>query len=102
MFVNIIDNALFWLKDVVDSRLIELDADNDGYLISNTGPSINQRDYTAIFEQGFTRKPGGRGLGLFISRKALRREGMDVEVLTCSGKRGVTMKLKWPETDDAT
>jgi len=100
VFVNIIDNAMFWLKDIVDDKWIALDADQEGFLISNNGPSISQRDAAAIFDQGFTRKPGGRGLGLFISRKALQKEGMDIDVLPNSGKRGVTMKIRWPRNDD--
>ena len=100
VFVNIVDNALFWLKDVDGERLITLDVDDSAFLISNNGPTINQRDYDAIFEQGFTRKPGGRGLGLFISRKALQKEGMNIEALPNSEKFGVTMRIKWPENDD--
>lgn len=101
VFVNIIDNAVFWLKDIEGERLITLEADESAFLISNNGPAINRRDYSAIFEQGFTRKPGGRGLGLFISRKALQKEGMDIEVLPGSESRGVTLIVKWPENDDA-
>jgi signal transduction histidine kinase len=100
VFVNIIDNALFWLKDI-DHRVVELDADDSGFLISNNGPGISQRDYSAIFEQGFTRKPGGRGLGLFISKKSLEKEGMNIVVLPKPKGEGVTMKIEWPVHDNA-
>lgn len=80
VFVNIIDNAIFWLKDVQGQRTITLDFSDNAYLIGNNGPPIHNRDVEAIFEQGFSRKPGGRGLGLFISKKALRKEGMDLNV----------------------
>ena len=97
VFVNILDNAIFWLKDVKNARLISLDAEKGAFLISNNGPVIHKRDYNAIFEQGFTRKPGGRGLGLFISRSALRKEGMEIEVVPKKVSQGVTMKIKWPQ-----
>ena len=42
-------------------------------LISDTGPGISERDRESIFELGFTRKPGGRGMGLHISRNVLQR-----------------------------
>lgn len=100
VFVNVVDNAIFWLKDIDYKRRITLDADQEGFLVSNNGPSISQRDATAIFDQGFTRKPGGRGLGLFISRKALQKEGMDIGILPSSGKHGVTMLIKWPGSDE--
>ena len=77
-----------------------LDAEDGAFLISNNGPAVHKRDYEAIFEQGFTRKPGGRGLGLFISRKALQKEGMNIEVVPNDGIHGVTIKVKWPEHDD--
>ncbi|MEM9128202.1 MAG: ATP-binding protein [Pseudomonadota bacterium] len=100
VFVNIIDNAIFWLKDIKENRQIRLDANNTGFLISNNGPAIGQRDYSAIFEQGFTRKPGGRGLGLFISKRALQGENMDIEIISSKEKYGVTMKLTWPKYND--
>ena len=100
VFVNIIDNALFWLKDVGKGKQITLDANSDSFLISNNGPPISQRDSAAIFDRGFTRKPGGRGLGLFISRNALRKERMDIDFISHSQHRGVTMIIKWPGNND--
>lgn len=90
VFVNLIDNAVFWLKDIQGSRIISLDFQDDVYFISNNGPSIHTRDKEAIFEQGFSRKPGGRGLGLFISRKALQKEGMDLTIAQPHGKEDWT------------
>lgn len=94
VFVNIIDNAVFWLKDVQGQRIITLDFSANAYFIGNNGPAIHIRDIEAVFEQGFSRKPGGRGLGLFISRKALRKEGMDLNVVQSEGKeRGTTFEI---------
>jgi signal transduction histidine kinase len=97
VFVNILDNAIFWMKSIKDEKRIRLNAEDGAFLIFNNGPAIHRRDYEAIFEQGFTRKPGGRGLGLFISKKALQKEGMDIEVVPSDDKYGVTIKIKWPE-----
>lgn len=101
VFVNIIDNALFWLKDVEGNREITLDTDGSAFLISNNGPQIGKRDFEAVFEQGFTRKPDGRGLGLFISKKALQKEGMDIAVASNPKGDGVKMRIEWPKYDDA-
>lgn len=96
VFVNLIDNFVFWLKDQPGERLISLDCTENVYHIENNGPPVNKRDAEAIFEQGFTRKPGGRGLGLYISRKVLRKEGMTLEL---DGQRdsdvGVRFNLSW-------
>jgi hypothetical protein len=75
-FVNVVDNALFWVTFDRDAeKWIELDAEGDAFLITNGGPGIEHRDAERIFEFGETNKPGGRGMGLYISRQALNREG---------------------------
>lgn len=74
--INIIDNALHWLNATPSERRIELHADNEMLYISNNGPTIELYDAQRIFERGFSRKTGGRGLGLFISAKALEAEGL--------------------------
>ncbi|MCF8388489.1 MAG: ATP-binding protein, partial [Bacteroidales bacterium] len=55
VYVNIIDNAIFWLKDQPHPRKILLDADKEGIYISNNGPGIDIRDFERIFDLGFTR-----------------------------------------------
>ncbi len=97
VFVNIIDNAIFWLKDIQGEKQIKLDSGDKSFFISNTGPGIHARDYESVFEQGFSRKPGGRGLGLFISRKALRKEGMDIFIASSDSVTGVTFQIKWSD-----
>lgn len=74
--INLIDNALFWLAGVQGERRIRLDAEEGALIITNNGPEIEKRDWQRIFERGFSRKPNGRGLGLFISAKALQAEDM--------------------------
>lgn len=74
--INVIDNALHWLSSVAGDRRIELHADAEGLHISNNGPPIEPRDADRIFERGFSRKVSGRGLGLFISARALEAEGL--------------------------
>ena len=74
--INLIDNALYWLSSVKGERVIRLDAVDGAFIIANNGPEIEERDWLRIFERGYSRKPGGRGLGLFISSRALQAEKM--------------------------
>jgi signal transduction histidine kinase len=75
VFVNLVDNSIFWLKDHSLPRIIKLDfLGGSTLVVSDNGPGIPERDQEAIFERGFTRKPGGRGMGLKISRDVLARE----------------------------
>jgi hypothetical protein len=78
--INIVDNALHWLSDLPGERRIELHADAEGIYISNNGSPIESRDAQRIFERGFSRKVSGRGLGLFISGKALEAEGIELRL----------------------
>lgn len=81
-FINIIDNAVYWLQSRSQGeKKIILDADDEGFLISNNGPGIEERVRERIFDFGETQKPGGRGMGLAISRQTLRREGFDIELV---------------------
>lgn len=92
VFVNLIDNALFWLKDRRAPRAITLDSGGAGFLIANNGPAIASRDQTAIFELGFTRKPGGRGMGLYIAKRTLSKIGFDL-TLESSSEHPVCFKI---------
>ena len=80
VFVNLLDNAIFWLRDQAPPRIITLDISGDAMIVADNGPGVHARDREAIFELGFTRKPGGRGLGLYISRDVLIRVGYDLVV----------------------
>jgi signal transduction histidine kinase len=62
VFVNLIDNFVFWLKDQPGEHLISMNCTDSMYHIENNGPPIAKRDTEAIFEQGFSRKSGVRAL----------------------------------------
>ncbi|TGZ12034.1 ATP-binding protein [Streptomyces rhizosphaericola] len=90
VFVNLVDNAIFWLSDRPTPRIIRLSQRNGSLLVEDNGPGISLRDREAIFEHGFSRKPGGRGLGLKISRDVLQRSGWSLDVVPDGG-------LPWPD-----
>ena len=80
VFVNLLDNAIFWLRDNPPPRMISLDAIGTTMIVADNGPGVSASDREAVFELGFTRKPGGRGLGLYISRDVLARVGYELAV----------------------
>lgn len=82
VFVNLVDNAIYWLKNSKGIRIVLLDAEQGSLIIANNGDGIADRDALKLFERGFTRKSGGHGLGLFIARKALEKEQMDIALRT--------------------
>jgi signal transduction histidine kinase len=78
VFVNLVDNAIYWIKDQPKPRFIKLNSKDEAMMIQDSGPGVQEGDREAIFELGFTRKPGGRGLGLHISREALAKIGYEL------------------------
>lgn len=96
VFVNIVDNALYWLSTTKDegNRIIRLHADDSGIYISNNGPQIRVEDKERIFDLRFTRKPLGRGLGLTISREVLEDENYELFVDTPQSGATVTFKVQ--------
>ena len=80
VFINLVDNAIYWLSGQNEriQRRIQLDAFGKVFRVSDSGPGVHARDREAIFDSGFTRKPGGRGMGLHISRQTLREVGYEL------------------------
>jgi signal transduction histidine kinase len=100
VFVNLVDNAIFWLENINGLRTISLGVDDGHFLVSDTGPGIPIRDREAVFEPGFTRRPGGRGLGLSISRQALRAAGFDLTLDRNGLLGGATFRISTTELGD--
>jgi signal transduction histidine kinase len=74
-FVNLVDNAIYWLAmEPGGERTITLDAVGATAIIRDTGPGVRPRDRDAIFERGFSRRRGGRGLGLSLAKELLERD----------------------------
>jgi signal transduction histidine kinase len=80
--INLVDNAIFWLENATSDRRIRFDVSGGDIIVANTGAEVEERDRQRIFERGFSRKPGGRGLGLFISARALEAEKMGLRLET--------------------
>lgn len=76
-FINVIDNALYWLISVND-RKITIDYKDNKIFIMNNGPKIDDSELENIFTLFYTRKVNGRGIGLYLARRSLRAIGLDI------------------------
>ncbi|MCK9390832.1 MAG: ATP-binding protein [Syntrophales bacterium] len=100
-FINIVDNAIYWVANGAKrEKVIRLNVDNEGFLVSNSGPGIEERLRERIFEFGETTKPGGRGMGLAISRDTLRREGFDIELMQAGSDIEPVFRINTAITDE--
>lgn len=103
VFMNLVDNALFWVKSntVDEGRKIEFDIDSTNrLLISDNGPGFQELSEELIFTRGFTTKPGGRGLGLYISKQILNDCGFDIEATKSQFEKGAGFIIFEKETDE--
>lgn len=81
VFVNLIDNAIYWASSGrKDVGIIELIEDKGDLCVRDNGRGVSSIDVRNIFELNFTRRPGSRGMGLHISRQALGRLGYELNI----------------------
>lgn len=84
IFINILDNALYWLEDedVKEKKIrISINSDENYMVFSDNGPGIYPEEKEKIFEAFFTGKGmEGRGLGLYICRQFLDRYDYAIDV----------------------
>ncbi|GMO46232.1 MAG: ATP-binding protein [Termitinemataceae bacterium] len=91
LFLNLFDNAIYWLKQVVqEKKTIKITLDGDKYLLlfSDNGPGVHKDDAPYIFDAFFSGKgEDGRGLGLYIARQLLERQGYSINLAEISSEK---------------
>lgn len=79
VFINVLNNALYWLIPVSDRQIrVEYLPETNEILIMNNGEKMPDSILEDIFTLFYTRKREGRGIGLYLCRKSLRAEGLDI------------------------
>jgi signal transduction histidine kinase len=80
--VNIISNSIYWLLNQEKKQIhFYMDYKAKKLYIQDTGPGIKPKDIPYVFEPYFTKRVGGRGLGLFLSRDILEHNGHNFYVI---------------------
>lgn len=84
LLINLFDNAVYWLKVTENPNrkiLVTLDGNVQQMIFSDDGCGINKDDEPYIFEAFFSGKgEEGRGLGLYISQKAMERNDYTIRL----------------------
>jgi signal transduction histidine kinase len=86
VFINLINNSLYWLQFVKDRR-IALDFQNGKAVVSDSGQGVDPDDVGRLFQLFFTRRAKGRGLGLFLSRANLAVARHNIRYATADDPR---------------
>lgn len=71
VFINLVNNALYWVGMAEGERKIKIDIINDLVVIANNGPAIDPEDVKNLFQLFYSRRPNGNGVGLYLSRQNL-------------------------------
>ena len=90
LFLNLFDNAMYWLKSVADERqiVIRLNGDDGELVFSDNGPGIKKEDAPYVFDPFYTGKgEEGRGLGLYIARQLLERHEYGIELADLNSQK---------------
>ncbi|MGF6096954.1 ATP-binding protein [Pseudomonas sp. 18175] len=83
LFLNLFDNAVYWLQGTNHPRKIEvlLDGTNGQLIFADSGPGFRQEDIPYIFEPFYSGKgEDGRGLGLYIAKQLLERQDYTIDI----------------------
>ncbi|NUN13524.1 MAG: ATP-binding protein [Myxococcales bacterium] len=81
VFVNLVNNALFWVrKSQASEKMVVLDVVGGKVVVADNGPGVDEDDKDRLFRLFFTRKlRGGRGVGLYLCRVNLASGGHTID-----------------------
>lgn len=102
IIMNLLNNALDAMSEnVSEARQIVISTALTGTLVRltvrDTGPGLDAAQVQRVFENFYTTKPNGLGLGLSICRSLARAHGGELWVEhTPAGARGATLHLTLP------
>jgi signal transduction histidine kinase len=70
VFVNLVNNSLYWLK-FAKAKKIRFARKGPLVVVADSGPGVDKDDHEHLFEMFFTKRPQGRGIGLYLCRANL-------------------------------
>lgn len=98
IFVNLLDNSLYWLEKVRASErkiMVQVSRSLDELVIlfSNSGPGVPEDVQDRIFDPYFSTKPDGVGLGLTIAGETAAEYDGALELLDRGPLPGATFRI---------
>lgn len=70
VFVNLINNALYWVC-LSEMRQINIDIIDNEVIVANSGPPVDEDDIQRLFELFYSRRSNGHGVGLYLCKENL-------------------------------
>ncbi|MFW5983422.1 MAG: sensor histidine kinase [bacterium] len=84
ILINLIDNAIYWVNKNESKQkqiTIKLNTKSNTLIIADSGPGIREDVAPLIFNEFFSLKSDGRGLGLYIVKEILLRINGEISVV---------------------
>lgn len=84
IFINLINNSIYWVqRKNKDNKEILLSFKDGEVVVSDNGPGVDEDDIDSLFTLFFTRKQrGGRGVGLYLCKQNLMAGGHSIRYET--------------------
>ena len=90
VLINLLDNAIYWVNKGVKKKkeiLFKINTKNNSILLADNGPGIREDVEPLIFQEFFSLKSDGRGLGLYIVKEILLRINAEISVIQDDTKK---------------
>lgn len=90
VLINILDNALYWVDkgDLSPKKILfKINTEDQSLIVADNGPGIREDAIPMVFNDFFSLKADGRGLGLYIVKEILMRIGGEISVITIESEK---------------
>ncbi|MBI3006038.1 MAG: sensor histidine kinase [Ignavibacteriales bacterium] len=88
-FMNLLDNSIYWLNTSdkgAKEIQVTINSKRQRVLFADNGPGVAKENIPYIFEPFFSTKGiSGRGLGLYIARQLMERNGFSIDYIDSKG-----------------
>ncbi|RLD84077.1 MAG: hypothetical protein DRJ10_02135 [Bacteroidetes bacterium] len=84
ILINLLDNAIYWVNKNESKEkeiIFKLNTKSNTLIVSDSGPGIREDVIPMIFNEFFSLKSDGRGLGLYIAKEILLRINGEISVV---------------------
>jgi hypothetical protein len=84
VLINLIDNAIYWANKKESKKTeiaFQINTKDNSLIIADNGPGIREDVEPLIFNEFFSLKSDGRGLGLYIVKEILMRINAEISVI---------------------
>jgi len=105
VFINLIENALYWLnrKPGRHRITVKIDEEQRQVIVADNGPGIEDDLSEIVFMEFYsTKAETGRGLGLYIARELLERINAQITLITAQPRKvlsGANFLIQFDEVE---